>query len=309
MQTLAVSVADISYSYGQRPALDNVTLSVRSGAVFGLLGPNGSGKSTLLSILSGRRQAASSSVRILGEPLSHGLRARMGIVFQEPSLDPLMTVGETMALHARLFGMPSASARAASHRLLARLGIDDRVRARTGTLSGGLKRRLELARALLTAPDVLLLDEPTLALDPEAKAALWHDLLEANRGGVTILIATNDVAEAERYCSAVALLDQGRVVAHGVPSELKRDLRRDAVRIEWTDDPSARAAPMSAWDGVGSVRVAARSTHVTVDEATPFVTRAFREFGDSIQAVQIDQSTLEDVYFQLVGRGIAKGAP
>jgi ABC-2 type transport system ATP-binding protein len=214
-----------------------------------------------------------------------------------------------MALHARLFGLPRVDARDSTARLLERLGLADRVRARTGTLSGGLRRRLELARALLTSPDVLLLDEPTLALDPEAKQALWHDLIEANCAGATILLATNDVVEAERYCHAVALIDEGRIVAQGIPSELKHELRRDSVRIEWTDDPSARAADLGAWEGVGAVRLSGQTTHVTVDDATSFLTRVFREHGDRIHVVQIEQSTLEDVYFQIVGRGIEGRTP
>jgi ABC-2 type transport system ATP-binding protein len=303
----AIDIDSVTFRYGERVALDGVNIAVREGAVFALLGPNGSGKSTLLSLVAGRRQPVSGDIRLGGEPLAHRTRAGIGVVFQEPSLDPLMTVGETLALHARLFGVPAGVERERTAQLLERLGLSDRVRARTSTLSGGLKRRLELARALLPAPSTLLLDEPTLALDPEAKQAFWHDLIEANREGATILLATNDVGEAERYCSAVALLDQGRIVAHGIPSDLKRNLRRDAVRIEWNDDPASRVDALGGWEGVGAVRLSGRTTHITVDDATPFLARVFREFGEGIHTVRIEQSTLEDVYFQLVGRGIAGG--
>jgi ABC-2 type transport system ATP-binding protein len=301
----AIGVDAVTVRYGDRVALDAISLSVREGAVFGLLGPNGSGKTTLLSLVAGRRQPQSGDVRLHGDPLSYRARAAIGAVFQEPSLDPLMTVGETMALHARLFGVRREIERERTALLLERLGLTDRERMRTSTLSGGLKRRLELARALLPSPATLLLDEPTLALDLEAKQAFWHDLIEANRDGATILLATNDVGEAERYCSAVALLDAGRIVAHGIPSELKRNLRRDAVHIEWIDDPAPRVDALAAWDGVGAVRLSGRTTHVTVDDATPFLARVFREFGEGIHTVRIEQSTLEDVYFQLVGRSIA----
>ena len=304
----AIDVDAVTFRYGERLALDGVSLAVRAGAVFGLLGPNGSGKSTLLMLVAGRRQARSGGVRVRGEMLSHRLRAHIGVVFQEPSLDPLMTVAETMALHARLFGMSAAWARERTDHLIGSVGLTDRVNARTATLSGGLKRRLELARALLPSPTVLLLDEPTLALDLEAKQAFWHDLIEANRDGATILVATNDVSEAERYCSAVALIDEGRIVAQGIPAELKRDLRRDSVRIEWQSDPGDRADMLASWEGVGAVRLSGHTSHVTVDDATPFLARVFREFGEGIHTVQIEQSTLEDVYFQIVGRGIVGGA-
>jgi ABC-2 type transport system ATP-binding protein len=301
----AVELGDLRYAYGDRPAIDGLSLSVPAGSIFGLLGPNGSGKSTLLGVLIGRRLAAAGEVRILGQPLSARLRARVGMVFQEPSLDPTMTVRETMHLQARMFGLPRAATARDTDRLLERVGLADRAAAATTTLSGGMKRRLELARALLPGPELILLDEPTLALDPDSRQRLWQHLLEANAEGCTLLLATNDVHEAERYCHTVALLDEGRLVAQGTPAELKRDLRRDAVRIEWKHDPVAEIAIIQTWSDVGHVRVAGRTTHVTVDAASPFLTRIFQLSGDLIHGVQIEESTLEDVYFQLVGKGIA----
>ncbi len=300
----AIEITRASYRYVGRTALDGVSLAVPAGSIFGLLGPNGSGKSTLLSLLIGRRKPAEGELRVLGETLSASLRARIGVVFQEPSLDPLMTVHETMLLHGRLFGLSRVAAASETARLLARLALENHAGAYTSTLSGGMKRRLELARALLTSPRVLLLDEPTLALDPDSKQALWQYLLEVNAAGATLLLATNDVYEAERYCHTVALLDEGRVVAQGAPAELKRDLRRDAVRIEWKDGSAERADLLRAWEGVGSVRLAGATAHVTVDAASAFLTRVFQEYGEHIHAVKIEESTLEDVYFQLVGRGI-----
>lgn len=300
----AVAVDRLTYRYGDRVALDGLTLVVPRGAIFGLLGPNGSGKSTLLSLLIARRQADGDGIRILGEAPSDHLRRRIGVLFQEPSLDPAMTVRETLALQARLFAMPRAEAGAAMQRILARVGLADRAAAYTSTLSGGMKRRLEAARALMTSPELLLLDEPTIALDPDSRRALWEYLLEANAAGTTLLVATNDVAEAERYCTRVALIDRGRLVAEGAPAELKRDLRHDAVRIDWKDDAGPHGDAIARWEGVGSVRVSGATTHVTVDAATPFVTRIFQEHGAAVHAVRIEESTLEDVYFQLVGRSL-----
>ena len=301
----AVRVQNLSFSYGDRLALDGLSLDVPSGSVFGLLGPNGSGKSTLLSLLIGRRRADGGEIALLGQQLSPRLRARVGMVFQEPSLDASMTVRETLDLQGRMFGLPRAEIVARTADLLDRVGLADRARTMTPTLSGGMKRRLELARALLTRPELILLDEPTLALDPDSRQRLWLHLLEAHAAGATLLLATNDVHEAERYCERVALLDSGRLVAQGTPAELKRGLRRDAVRIEWKSDASAEAATMGSWPGVGHVRQAGRVTHVTVDEASPFLTRLFQGAGDRVAGVQIEESTLEDVYFQLVGKGIA----
>ncbi len=301
----ALAVSGLTYRYGNRVALDDLTLAVPAGAIFGLLGPNGSGKTTLLSLLIGRRDAAAGDIRVLGEPLSARVRRRMGVVFQDPSLDPVMTVHETMLLQARLFGLRSDDASRQAADLLDRVGLRDRERSFTSTLSGGMKRRLELARALITRPEVMLLDEPTLALDPDSRQAIWEHLVEANSKGCTLLLATNDVYEAERYCHTVALLDRGRPVAQDAPSALKRGLRHDAVRIEWKLDPEHRVGALESMPGVGHVRLAGLTTHITVDDASPFLTRLFHESGEGIAGVQIEESTLEDVYFQLVGKQIS----
>lgn len=300
----AVQTRELVYAYPDRRALDGLSLTVPYGAIFGLLGPNGCGKSTLLSLLIGRRRAASGDVRVLGRPLTPALRARIGVVFQEPSLDPVMTVRETMRLQARMFGIPPNVAVRRTAELLDRVGLAGRADATTATLSGGMKRRLELARALVTGPELLLLDEPTLALDLDSRQRLWQHLHEANDAGATLLLATNDVDEAERHCHTVTLLDEGRIVAHGTPGELKRGLRRDAVRVEWSADPAGEADAIGSWPDVGGVRIAGATTHITVDAARPFITRLFQYAGDRIRGVQIEESTLEDVYFQLIGKTI-----
>jgi ABC-type multidrug transport system ATPase subunit len=301
----AVDARDLVYAYGERRALDALSISVPQGAIFGLLGPNGCGKSTLLSMLIGRRRPDSGDIRVLGQPLTPKLRARMGIVFQEPSLDPTMTVRESMHLQGRMFGLPRTKTAQRTDRLLEHVNLSERATSMTATLSGGMKRRLELARALLTEPELLLLDEPTLALDLDSRQDLWRHLLEANAAGTTLLLATNDVAEAERYCHTITLLDEGSVIAHGAPADLKRGLRHDAVRVEWKDDPARERAAIQSWPGVGAIRIAGRTTHVTVDAASPFLTRLFQDAGGRVNGVQIEETTLEDVYFQLVGKTIA----
>jgi ABC-2 type transport system ATP-binding protein len=302
----AVELRSVTHRYAGRTAVDALSLAIPTGAIFGLLGPNGCGKSTLLSLLVGLREPAEGDVRVLGAVPGPDVRRHVGMVFQERSLDALMTVRETMRLQARLFGMPRAAAEHEAQELIARLGLEGREDAATGTLSGGLKRRLELARALLPGPRLLLLDEPTLALDPEGRQALWNDLLTANRDGCTLVLATNDVYEAERYCETVVLLDEGRIVAEGAPADLKRSLRRDAVRIDWADGAGA-PKDLDEWPHVGSVRHAGRTTHVSVDGASAFLARLFEQLGGTVEGVHIEPTTLEDVYFQLAGHGI--GAP
>lgn len=299
----AVDVRALVASYGERRALDGLDLRVPAGAVYGVLGPNGAGKSTLLSVLIGRRAVQAGEVRLFGERMTASLRARIGMVFQHPSLDPHMTVSETLALQGRLFGLTGGAIEARSRELLRTVGLSERAPDLTRTLSGGMRRRLELARALLPSPDLLLLDEPTLALDPDSRLALWEYLVAANRAGVTLLLATNDVAEAERYCDTVALIDGGRVVLEGSPAALKAGLRRESVRVEWKQPLSAQAADgIAAWQGVGSIRTAGLISHATVDAAAPFLARLFTERGDDVRAVHVDPTTLEDVYFQAAGK-------
>jgi ABC-2 type transport system ATP-binding protein len=278
---------------------------VASGAVYGLLGPNGSGKSTLLSLLAGLRQPAAGEVRALGEPPSAALRARIGLLFQETSLDPLMTPQETLWLHGRLHGLGGDGLRRRIGELLAAMGLAERANAFVSTLSGGMKRRLELARVLLPSPELILLDEPTTGLDPEAEAALWAHLEEANRAGATIILATNKVGEADRHCQRVAFLHRGRLAAEGTPAELKSALKRDAVWVEWPEFPAALEEEIAGWEGVGKLTWAQPTLHATVDAASAFVPRLFQAAGDGIRAVRIRESTLEDAYFDIVGAALS----
>ncbi|HXF51317.1 MAG TPA: ABC transporter ATP-binding protein, partial [Dehalococcoidia bacterium] len=212
---VVVEATDLSYSYaaadGERVALHRVSLAVPPGAIFGLLGPNGSGKSTFLSLAAGLRRPTSGAIRVFGAPPGPETRRRVGVLFQEQCLDPLMTARETLWLHGRLYGMPRHRLRERVRAALDSVGLGDRAHDPTRALSGGMRRRLELARALLPEPTLLLLDEPTTGLDPDSKQQLWERLVEASRNGLTILLATNDVAEAERYCDAVAFFSEGRL--------------------------------------------------------------------------------------------------
>jgi len=324
--TPAIEVRGLAVAYGERRALDGVSLAVAPGAVVGLLGPNGCGKSTLLSAVAGLRTPIEGEVRLLGAPPSPQARARLGVVFQESCLDPLMTLHETLWLHGRLFGLGGAELRRRVDEALARFGLSARAGDRAGTLSGGLRRRLELARALLPSPSVLLLDEPTSGLDLDSRRAFWELLREANtsltpgpppsqrergdrpvgvREQLAVLLATNDVLEAERECDAVAFLHHGRLVAQGTPAELKGGLRHDSVRVACADGRAeALSGAVAGWPDVGAVTRAGAVLHVTVDDASSFVPRLFQEGAGGIHTLQIEPSTLEDAYFQLAGASL-----
>lgn len=298
----AVEAEGLVLAYGDHRALDGLTLNVPSGQLFGLLGPNGSGKSTLVLALAGLLQPQAGALRVLGRPPSPAVRAYMGFLFQGSSLDPFMTVEETLWLAGRLYGLGGRTLRRRLGELLEGFGLGERSRDAVRTLSGGLRRRLELARALLHRPRLLILDEPTTGLDPEARAALWQQLLAANAAGVTVLLVTHEVLDAERYCQRVAFLSQGRVVAEGSPQELKAGLRRDAVVVEWPACPPEVLAELSRWPEVGEATWAPPLLHLSVDRAADVVPRLFQMAGDGISSVHVHPATLEDAYFAIVGR-------
>jgi ABC-2 type transport system ATP-binding protein len=299
---IAVDLRDVTYLHPGDRGVRQISLTLAGGSVLALLGPNGSGKSTILDLVAGFLEPQHGDVLMLGQRISPSLRRRIGVLFQASSLDPLMTVGETLWLHGRLFGMPTARLRRRIDELLTLTDLQERRDDETETLSGGLKRRLELARCVLHEPDLLLLDEPSLGLDPDAKAALWSMLNAINATGAALLLATNDVAEAERYGQHVAFIERGRVIAQGTPDQLKHDLRRDSVRVEWPAAPPNIAQLIEGWDGVGRVTGQPSDLHITVDAASTFVPALFQSAHGAILGIRIHESTLEDAYFQCVGR-------
>lgn len=298
----AVDLRDVSYLHPGDRGVRQITLALPRGSVLALLGPNGSGKSTILNLVAGFLHPQHGDIHILGQRITTDLRRRIGILFQDTSLDPLMTVGETLWLHGRLFGMRTAHLRQRVDELLTLTDLQERRNDEVEALSGGLKRRLELARCVLHEPDLILLDEPSLGLDPDSKAALWAMLSAINASGAALMLATNDVAEAERYGQNIAFIEHERVIVEGTPDQLKGNLRRDSVRVEWPAAPPDIAREINSWDGVGHVSGQLPELHITVDDASAFVPTLFQAANGAIAAIRIHESTLEDAYFQIVGR-------
>ena len=294
-----VSAQGLVHRYGDRLALDSFTLEVPEGSVFGVLGPNGSGKTTFVSLVAAMQTPQEGSLHVFGQPPSPALRSRVGTVFQENALDPLMTPAEHLALAGRMFGLDRAAVKTRSASLLAHFGLAGRERERISNLSGGMRRRLEMARALLHAPGLLVLDEPTTGVDADERAVLWEQLRDR---GATILLATNDLAEADHVCDVVAFVRDGHVVASGTPSSLKEGLRRDSVRIGWAGEPPATVEDLGSWLGVGTAVERAGEVIVTVDDASSFVPHLFARWPGAIRSVAVEQASLEDAYFHHVGR-------
>jgi len=252
MSALAVDIQGVTHRYGGHEALRSVTLDVPTGALYGLLGPNGSGKTTLFRILSTLMPPSEGDARVFGLDTTQqpeAVRNRLGVVFQDPALDEALTVRENLRFQASLYGLNGADRRDRIDELLARLDVTDRVDDPVKALSGGLQRRVDLARGLLHRPDLLLLDEPTTGLDPGARRAFWTaiDRLRETEG-TTLLLATHLMDEAER-CDRVGILSDGALVADGTPAALKAELGDQTLWVE-TDDPAALRDRIDAQFGV-----------------------------------------------------------
>lgn len=209
--------------YDGRPVVDGLTFSLARGECFGLLGPNGAGKTTTLRCLLGLVMPDAGRIEALGLPVpakARQARAKIGVVPQFDNLDPDFTVAENLLVYGRYFGLRDAEIRARIPALLAFAGLESRANAATRTLSGGMKRRLTLARALVNDPELLILDEPTTGLDPQARRLIWDNLANLTRQGKTILLTTHFMDEAEKLCHRLAIIDAGKIIAEGSPQEL-----------------------------------------------------------------------------------------
>ncbi len=295
--------------YGTRVALDDVSFSVARGEIFGLLGPNGGGKTTLFKILSTLMTATSGSATILGDALRlapAAVRRHLGVVFQHPSLDEMLTVVENLRCHGYLYGMHGARLTERTQTVLQRLGLTERATERVAALSGGLKRRTELAKALLHEPPVLLLDEPSTGLDPGARRDFIHYLRELrDRDGSTIVLTTHYMDEAER-CDRVAILHQGKLVSVGTPAALKDRVGGDIVVMQAQEPKRLRdkiqerfACEATLVDG--TVRVERPRGH-------EFVRDVVDAFPSDITFVTYGKPTLEDVFIHLTGHRFWDGS-
>lgn len=312
-----VSLQEVSHTYparGSTPArqaLRGVSLEVRPGETFGLLGPNGGGKSTLFRILSTYFVPTEGSVRLFGlDPAASAreIRRRIGVVFQSPSLDARLTAEENLLCQGRLYGIEENALRRRAAELLDRYGLLERRRDQAGTLSGGLKRRLELAKSLLHEPELLVLDEPSTGLDPGARRELWGHLRELKSSrGITVLLTTHLLEEADA-CDRLALLDRGAVAALGTPQELKAEIGGDVITIE-AEEPALLARSIRERFGLEVSELAGR-LRLEKAKGHAFIPQLAEAFPGLLRSVNLSRPTLEDVFIHHTGRRLwADGEP
>ena len=319
-QPVMIGLRDLCLAYAGRQALQDISFEVFRGERFALLGPNGSGKSTLLRILSTLLRPTSGTAEVDGlDTTAHpgAVRNRLGVVFQTPGLDGKLSVSENLRFQGYLFGLSGRKLAGRVDEVLERFGLEPRRRDKVETLSGGLKRRVELAKALLHRPALLLLDEPSTGLDPAARRNFWNTLDQLHdAGGLTIVLTTHLMDEAER-CDRVALLDQGRTVAVDTPGALKKDLGETVVVIE-TPRPAALKPRLASLLGL-EVTLRDGKLHLSRNHENPpgkiarekdfdvgVIQRLLDEFGDEITSVRLGRPTLDDVFLARTGRTITE---
>lgn len=317
----AVRADALRFHYGDHRALDDLSFSVPEGSVYAFLGPNGSGKTTLFRILATLLPVQEGAVQVLGRPLATraaAVRRELGVTFQSPSLDLRLTVEENLRHHGHLYGLRGAALARRLDALLERFGLEPRRRDRAEALSGGLRRRVELAKALLPEPRLLLLDEPSTGLDPRARRELGDLLAELAADGVTVLVTTHFIDEAER-AHRLLLLDRGRRVAEGTPDALIREVGGEVVTLESAGGARELAAELGALLGeLGSAAqpemVAGRVRfELDVDGAAAWDTvarlaRRLPGWEERVDAVTVARPDLEDVFLHRTGHRLHEAA-
>ncbi|MBI2303855.1 MAG: ATP-binding cassette domain-containing protein [Chloroflexi bacterium] len=306
----AVEVKELTKRYGTLEAVKGISLSVEKGEIFGLLGPNGAGKTTTINILCTLQKATSGEAWVNGFPVARQrdeVRRSIGLVFQDPSLDDYLTAYENMSFHAWCYGVPGGVRRERIRMLLEMVQLWERRNDQVKTFSGGMKRRLEIARGLLHYPAVLFLDEPTLGLDPQTRRRIWEYIMELReQEGLTIVMTTHYMDEAEP-CHRIAVIDEGRIVALDSPEGLKRRLGGDVVILE-TDDNQGVALELERRYSLAA-ELRDGSLRFTVDRGSQFIPELMRSLGQGIRSINLRRPTLDDVFLSLTGHDIRDEKP
>jgi ABC-2 type transport system ATP-binding protein len=307
----AISVHKLVKRFGDFTAVDNVSFGVKEGEVFGLLGPNGAGKTTTISILSTIISLTSGSATVFGRDVTRekdAVRGMIGIVFQDPSLDDELTGRENLDLHARFYGVKGAEKAAAIKSVLELMELTDKADNQVRSYSGGMKRRLEIARGFIHKPRLLFLDEPTIGLDPQTRRKIWDYIKALNeKENLTIIITTHYMEEADELCDNIAIIDHGRIIAHDTPERLKDSLGGDIIRIGSAGAVALAALLKKKKMGSHVMERGGDTVEVTAKnggELLPKVIELAKSGGIEVDYCTIKRPTLEDVFISLTGKDI-----
>jgi ABC-2 type transport system ATP-binding protein len=302
---LAIEAKGLVKKYKELEAVRGIDLEVRAGEIFGFLGPNGAGKSTTISMLCTLLKPTAGTARVAGIDVVRDparVRQRIGLVFQDPSLDDQLTGRENLEFHAFIYGVPADLRRARIDEMLELLQLSDRASSQVRTYSGGMKRRLEIARGMLHQPQVLFLDEPTLGLDPQTRRNIWTHLNDLRaRTGITIFMTTHYMDEAE-YCDRIAIIDRGQIVALGTPDQLKAMVGGDVVTMT-SSQPEAAAAEIEKLLHLVPTREDG-TLRMEVPDGRKFVPTLVRELTVPVDTISLRRPSLDDVFLKLTGRAI-----
>ncbi|MBI3012577.1 MAG: ATP-binding cassette domain-containing protein [Elusimicrobia bacterium] len=306
-----VEIVQLSYSYklnskSFREALKEVTLSVQTPEIFGFLGPNGGGKTTLFRILSTYTQPSSGKATLFGFDIqknSADIREKIGVLFQSPSLDKMLTVQENLVHHGHLYGLSGTRLQKRISELLNHFGLSQRSGEKVETLSGGLQRRVEIAKGLIHSPQLILMDEPSNGLDPGARKDLWDYLKALKSEGITILLTTHLMEEAEK-CDRLGILNEGRLVAIGSPSAIKEEIGGDVLTIK-TKEPKILSEKIQEKFQIKS-SLLEDSLRIERTQGDNLVPQLVQSFGEEITSITLGKPTLEDVFIHKTGHRFGK---
>lgn len=306
----AISVQGLSKVYGSVRAVDGVSFEIAQGEIFGLLGPNGAGKTTLLSMLVTMRKPGAGRALVNGfdvERQADAVRRSIGIVFQDPSLDEELTAAENLDIHAALYAVPKQERGKRIGEAVKLVGLEKNLNNVVKTFSGGMKRRLEIARGLIHFPKVLFLDEPTIGLDPQTRAAIWEYIKKLNKSeGVTVILTTHYMDEADSVCERIAIIDRGKIIAIGTPEKLKNSLGGDIVSIKCSAAAECEKK-LRQLNWVKKVVLHDGFIDVGVEkgeEKIPVLLRLMEKQGIEVESVSLRKPSLDDVFLHYTGRTI-----
>lgn len=305
-----INIENLTKKFGDLTAVDSISFTVEKGEIFGFLGPNGAGKTTTINIICTLMKPTSGKVILDGLDVTHEqhkVRQSIGLVFQDPSLDEQLTAQENLMFHALTYNIPKKERKKSIDSVLKLVELEDRRKDVVKKYSGGMKRRLEIARGLLHQPKVLFLDEPTLGLDPQTRNHIWEHIHKMKKEReMTIFLTTHYMDEAEN-CDRIAIIDYGKIISLATPDELKKQFKGDMIAVR-SEDNNELAAEIEKTYKVSTTRDN-DEIHFEIDNGEEFIPKFISKFGSKVRAINLHRPTLDDVFLKLTGRAIRAEGP